>query len=65
MGDQLRLFEIEKRAAIRWTTGYHGWRLHDLEARELAQQLAIAHKHNQKSYKRRILAEARRRGITL
>lgn len=65
MGNQLKLFEQEKQAAIPWTTGKHGWRLRDLDARELAQQLAIASKHNQKSYKRRILDEARRRGIKL
>lgn len=65
MSNQLKLFEQERQAAIPWTTGIHGWRLMDLDARELAQQLAIAHKHGQKSYKKRVLAEARRRGIKL
>lgn len=62
MGDQQRFFEIEK------MKGMHDrpvLNLRHLEANELAQQLAIATKYGNKGYKKRILAEARRRNITL
>lgn len=63
MGDQLRLFKQERDRSI--PSPANAVNVVDLNAKELAQQLAIASKYKRKSYKRRILAEAKRRGITL
>ncbi len=61
------MFEMECQSVIMWRTGPPGTpvRLTDMEARELSQQLAIASHYGRagKSYKRRVLAEFRRRGI--
>lgn len=63
MGDQLRLFTQERTKTTPWSPGYVN--LRGLDAKELAQQYAIASKHNHKSYKKRVLAEARRRRISI
>ena len=60
MGDQLRMFDIER---ARDSTNPIAYR--DLNANELAQQLVIARKYKLQGVIKRILSEARRRNIKL